>query len=84
MLRYDVLLHVCTHLYEYFDVAEYILLLSIHLRLNNSFLTFCSLSRIGEFKNSVIRVLLGTKYFGRHFSDTSKQINVNQALTSSQ
>jgi hypothetical protein len=30
------------------------------------------------------RVLLGTKYFGRHFSVTSKQINVNQALTSSQ
>jgi hypothetical protein len=29
-------------------------------------------------------VLLGTKYFGRHFSVTSKQINVNQALTSSQ
>jgi hypothetical protein len=24
-------------------------------------------------------VLLGTKYFGRHFSVTSKQINVNQA-----
>jgi hypothetical protein len=29
-------------------------------------------------------ILLGTKYFGRHFSVTSKQINVNQALTSSQ
>jgi hypothetical protein len=29
-------------------------------------------------------VLLGTKYFGRHSSVTSKQINVNQALTSSQ
>jgi hypothetical protein len=29
-------------------------------------------------------VLLGTKYFGRHFSVTSKIINVNQALTSSQ
>jgi hypothetical protein len=29
-------------------------------------------------------VLLGTKYSGRHFSVTSKQINVNQALTSSQ
>jgi hypothetical protein len=26
----------------------------------------------------------GTKYFGRHSSVTSKQINVNQALTSSQ
>jgi hypothetical protein len=31
-----------------------------------------------------ILVLLGTKYFGRHSSVTSKQINVNQALTSSQ
>jgi hypothetical protein len=29
-------------------------------------------------------VLLETKHFGRHFSVTSKQINVNQALTSSQ
>jgi hypothetical protein len=29
-------------------------------------------------------VLLGTKYFGRHSSVTSKPINVNQALTSSQ
>jgi hypothetical protein len=29
-------------------------------------------------------VLLGTKYFGRHSSVISKQINVNQALTSSQ
>jgi hypothetical protein len=29
-------------------------------------------------------VLLGTKYFGSHSSVTSKQINVNQALTSSQ
>jgi hypothetical protein len=32
----------------------------------------------------IATVLLGTKYFGRHFSVTSKQINVNQALTSSQ
>jgi hypothetical protein len=29
-------------------------------------------------------VLLGTKYFGRHSSVNSKQINVNQALTSNQ
>jgi hypothetical protein len=28
-------------------------------------------------------LLLGSKYFGRHSSVTSKQINVNQALTSS-
>jgi hypothetical protein len=32
----------------------------------------------------VLEILLGTKYFGRHSSVTSKQINVNQALTSSQ
>jgi hypothetical protein len=29
------------------------------------------------------KILLGTKYFGRHSAVTSKQINVNQALTSS-
>jgi hypothetical protein len=38
----------------------------------------------GETKNCAILLLLGTKYFGRHFCVTSKQINVNQALTSSQ
>jgi hypothetical protein len=35
-------------------------------------------------RNSTYQLLLGTKYFGRHSSVTSKQINVNQALTSSQ
>jgi hypothetical protein len=35
-------------------------------------------------ENKTKIVLLGTKYFGRHSSVTSKQINVNQALTSSQ
>jgi hypothetical protein len=44
---------------------------------------------IGSKANSIYflndrSVLLGTKYFGRHSSVTSKQINVNQALTSSQ
>jgi hypothetical protein len=44
---------------------------------------------IGSKANSIYflndrSVLLGTKYFGRYSSDTSKQINVNQALTSSQ
>jgi hypothetical protein len=51
---------------------------------------------IGKFKNDLgwsyycwiliilYCIILGTKYFGRHFSVTSKQINVNQALTSSQ
>jgi hypothetical protein len=29
----------------------------------------------------VMLVLLGTKYFGRHSCVTSKQINVNQALS---
>jgi hypothetical protein len=35
-----------------------------------------ALSLDSNIRNSV---LLGTKYFGRHFSVTSKQINVNQA-----
>jgi hypothetical protein len=39
---------------------------------------------LGAAIESVLGGLLGTKYFGRHFSVTSKQINVNQALTSSQ
>jgi hypothetical protein len=44
---------------------------------------------IGSKANSIYflndrSVLLGTKYFGRYSSVTSKQINVNQALTSSQ
>jgi hypothetical protein len=49
---------------------------------------FCSVGliqfKISQFLAGRRIVLLGTKYFGRHFSVTSKQINVNQALTSNQ
>jgi hypothetical protein len=35
-------------------------------------------------KRNLTVILLGTKYFGHHFSVTSKKNYVNQALTSSQ